>query len=320
MGRRVQMQTLPSLRDDADIDVVARAPCGWHSIWISDAAQNELTTAQQVEQGDVIIVMPDVATEAESAQLAGSARECARRHHVLRCEAGLESSATARLPGIAASARAAAAGVVCPTRTTPLPSETDVIVELVLARVFTLIDEQLPSLVTTLLGTSSESHVGRGYPLTLVGLHDAGMLHFSAREPAINVYDVGGVFEPHMDHDALTVLIPLTSPAGDAAAAVDAATRDGTTFSGGGTGFWSPGAKTQKAAQDHYDGRGAGPPTALFRPAAGTALLFGGHTLHAGLPVTMGSRVCLVASFSNLAYDYDFMSPQPRPRSQYDAQ
>ena len=117
------------------------------------------------------------------------------------------------------------------------------------------------------------------------------------------------------DHDALTVLIPLTSPA---SAAAGDATRDEGTYCGGGTGFWS-GAVTQKAVQGHFAGHGHGAPTTVLKPAAGTALLFGGHTLHAGMPVTTGSRVCLVASFSNLGYDYDFMGPTARPRSHYHA-
>ena len=33
-------------------------------------------------------------------------------------------------------------------------------------------------------------------------------------------------------------------------------------------------------------------------PPAGTALLFGGHVTHAGMPVTAGERAVFVASFS----------------------
>ena len=59
-------------------------------------------------------------------------------------------------------------------------------------------------------------------------------------------------------------------------------------FAGGGTAYW---------AQDARGPRVEGPGLVL-RPPAGTALLFGGHTTHAGQPVTCGERCVLVASFS----------------------
>ena len=55
-----------------------------------------------------------------------------------------------------------------------------------------------------------------------------------------------------------------------------------------GTGFW---------AQDSL-GHRVEAPTAVLRPPAGTALLFGGHVTHAGIPVTAGERAVFVASFS----------------------
>ena len=43
--------------------------------------------------------------------------------------------------------------------------------------------------------------------------HDGvNKLEFSPREPAINVYGRGGEFAPHQDHQALTVLVPLSPP------------------------------------------------------------------------------------------------------------
>ena len=55
-----------------------------------------------------------------------------------------------------------------------------------------------------------------------------------------------------------------------------------------GTGFW---------AQDSL-GHRVEAPAAVLRPPAGTALLFGGHVTHAGMPVTAGERAVFVASFS----------------------
>jgi hypothetical protein len=40
-----------------------------------------------------------------------------------------------------------------------------------------------------------------------------GELEWSEGEPAINVYTADGRFGAHKDHMALTVLIPLSSPA-----------------------------------------------------------------------------------------------------------
>ena len=63
---------------------------------------------------------------------------------------------------------------------------------------------------------------------------------------------------------------------------------DSTALDHPGTGFW---------AQDSLGHRVEAPATVL-RPAAGTALLFGGHVTHAGMPVTAGERAVFVASFS----------------------
>ena len=40
------------------------------------------------------------------------------------------------------------------------------------------------------------------------------------------------------------------------------------------------------------------PPSAVLKPALGTALIFGGDVHHAGLPVERGLRSVFVASFS----------------------
>ena len=84
------------------------------------------------------------------------------------------------------------------------------------------------------------------------------------------MYTEGGQFVPHKDHQSLTVLLSLSPP---------------TSFTGGGTGFWR---------QDARDDT----PSAVVRPPAGTALLFGGDLRHAGMEVEMGTRCVYVASFS----------------------
>ena len=74
---------------------------------------------------------------------------------------------------------------------------------------------------------------------------------------------------------ALTVLMPLTSPAA---------------FVGGGTGFW--------AGNRDVDEQPATAPSRVLKPALGTAIVFGGDVTHAGMPVEEGLRSVLVASFS----------------------
>ena len=97
-----------------------------------------------------------------------------------------------------------------------------------------------------------------------------------------------------MDHQSLTVLIPLTS--GRARADVyqeeegsdEEVTMDEVSFTGGGTAFWR-----QDARGPRVEGA-----TIVMRPRAGSAMLFGGKVNHAGVPVESGQRVVLVASFS----------------------
>lgn len=133
-------------------------------------------------------------------------------------------------------------------------------------RVIHFIDENLPSVVDDLFGSDC----------TITALHEAGELEFACREPAVNIYTEGGEFLAHEDHQAITVLISLAEPE---------------SFGGGGTGFWAAGARGHRVEG----------PSMTLRPAAGTALLFGGHVTHAGMPVETGVRGVFVASFSRVA-------------------
>jgi hypothetical protein len=118
-----------------------------------------------------------------------------------------------------------------------------------------------------------------------------------------------------MDHQALTVLIPLTSGRGGAGDEEDEQRGEQRgeqrseqrseqhgeqrgeqqeqewSFTGGGTAFWAPDARGPRV-------EGA---TIVMRPAAGSAMLFGGKVNHAGVPVESGQRVVFVASFSRRA-------------------
>ena len=146
---------------------------------------------------------------------------------------------------------------------TKLPSH-EALCNKIIRRVLNVVDQDFPCLVACLFGAQK----------TLCGLHAEERLEFSANEPAINVYFGGGGFSPHKDYCALTMLIPLTSPT------------DGS-FTGGGTGFWAPESRRQPKAE----------PCITLAPSAGTAMIFAGDVLHAGMPVETGTRVVLVASF-----------------------
>ena len=124
-------------------------------------------------------------------------------------------------------------------------------------------------------------------------LPDMSLLHhqelvFTPDEPAINVYNQGGEFEPHMDHHSLTILLVLS---------------DEEDFTGGGTGFW-PKANPKsylgwpKGADHTSASANETEPLVVLAPPAGTALLWGQKVLHAGQPVLSGERCAMVASFS----------------------
>ena len=162
---------------------------------------------------------------------------------------------------------------------TELPAEADEVCGAILRKVLKRVDEALAPVSVSQFGTAR-----------VADLLDAGELEFSEREPAVNVYGEGGAFHPHRDHQGLTVLVPLSRGHG-----------------GGGTGFWAReddvGADDRDEEEDEEEEdarRSAEPPATVLRPERGSALLFSGGVLHAGLPVRRGSRVMLVASFSGV--------------------
>ena len=155
-----------------------------HEVWLQPATA-AYSTGQAIEQSEVLLVVPGLATGTECATLSEAARRCAE---ALGGAPGADLGAqpTGRIPSIAAAARATRAGVEC---VAPLPAEADSIADSLLARVFALIDAQYPSIVSTLFGPDAES---------MLSLYEAGALNYHSREPAVNVYDAGGEFLPHM--------------------------------------------------------------------------------------------------------------------------
>lgn len=155
-----------------------------HEVWLQPATA-AYSTGQAIEQSEVLLVVPGLATGAECSTLSEAARRCAE---ALGGAPGADLGAqpTGRIPSIAAAARATRAGVEC---VAPLPAEADSIADSLLARVFALLDAQYPSIVSTLFGPDVES---------MLSLYEARALNYHSREPAVNVYDSGGEFLPHM--------------------------------------------------------------------------------------------------------------------------
>ena len=143
--------------------------------------------------------------------------------------------------------------------------------ELFFVRVLGLLETRAPEVARAAFGTC----------------HDLASLpcKFTGVEPSINVYHAGGQFDPHQDHEALTVLSVLSPSAG--------------AFEGGGTAFWP---ESQTYGQwlapvdvERYIKRGS---EVVLKPEQGDVLLWGGNLPHAGLPVISGTRHVLVGSFS----------------------
>ena len=245
----------------------------WETVRLDDDddSQRELfaSAGEAIRCGGAVLVVPELVTPAECAALVEICTGCADEVRDWRAAAGHEDPAgQIRLPTIAAWERMQAAGASTASAGNfalgAMPPEADTLCEQILRRAIAFVDAELPSVAATCFGTP-----------TISELHDGGGLEFSGREPAINVYGEGGGFLAHKDHQALTVLIPLTAP---------------DEFAGGGTGFWT-------AEQRGHRVEG---PSVVLRPEAGSAMLFGGKVTHAGLEITSGRRVVFVASFSPL--------------------
>ena len=246
------------------------------------AASAAQTLGERIQRGGVVVRVPQVASAAELQALLAAGVDA--------CDAERERTGQTPETGrnrFSVSDKAA--------------FSEDVVLrcEEILLRVIDYVDEQMPSVYDTLFRPGDEwaarqpptasggppagvppIHLADTCP-SLRELYMAGEFEWSEGEPAINVYTERGRFGAHKDHLALTVLIPLTSPADD--------------FSGGGTGFWSMEAIGSGLDEGQEP---EGEPAAVLKPPLGTALIFGGDVTHAGMPVETGLRSVMVASFS----------------------
>jgi len=153
----------------------------------------------------------------------------------------------------------------CHTRGINLDGEAHALAHIILTRVLWFVENLEPELTAELFPRKGKRH-----------LPDMSFT-FSGQEPMINRYTTGGMFDPHQDGHALTVLVPLSAPDMD--------------FSAGGTAFWSGEVTSDSSVAKSF------PPSLVIRPPAGTGIFWRGHITHAGLPIRSGMRHVFVASF-----------------------
>ena len=251
--------------------------------WLDDFEPNNdpdddvstVTLGQSIADGEVVLCLPQVATQEECEQLVAAVQEAVMRRET--------PAARGRSRFSVSDPTAFANSVVMKC-------------EEILLRVLDYLDEKEPSIYDTLFWPRSETWC-EWQPWNAAGeepsvpplpqlaeqctnlreLYMAGELEWSEGEPALNYYQGGGYFGAHKDHLALTVLIPLTSPDTD--------------FDGGGTGYWAGNRDTS----ENPEGR---EPDVVLKPPAGSALVFGGDVTHAGMPVETGARAVFVCSLS----------------------
>jgi hypothetical protein len=292
---------------------------GWHEVKLRPGGGGVTTPGQALAQGDSVLVLEDIIDAATSATLMRLGMHAAEKQErsFWRRAGSFAVEFTSNNRQSKGRTRMPIAG---------LHSETATRFNAVLSRALTRVDESLPSVAALFQSGFREmpaSHRrrflarvdGEGLSLpSLSKLHAGGGLEFSTREPAINVYTTegrpacirsrtrpqvspqlclpralsglpqcashhpAGEFNAHVDRQTLTMLIPLSPPDG---------------YVGGGTGFWSGDAGDQRSE----------PPSVVLRPSPGSALLYGGSVLHAGMPVLSGCRVIFLASFSVRRFD-----------------
>lgn len=244
---------------------VAASGVGWSEVFLSSPeASNTQGAAESLVLGHSLVLLHDLSTLVEC--------------EALRSEASLSASAE-RTSSLSPYFTPEKIRMPIAER---LGEEGQALCDKLLVRTFERMQECFPSgLVEALFGE------GCLEPSTC--LHNP-RLSFSIGEPAVNVYQTGGLFKPHTDNFSLSILVPLNTSTGPHAA-----------FTGGGTAFWSVEdwqcMRKMYSADDHQRTE---TPTLSLAPNSGTALLFIGSVMHSGLPVTAGERCILVTSLSSM--------------------
>ncbi len=246
------------------LDETKQQDAKWEEIDISKKQkirQNDIMSFDKFLEGNSIIMLHSIMDDVDCDIIVENASKHAKKYRSERDSLGLPDEGVVRLPTIDAASRAKKNNTPCAN---PIDPKSDSILKDVLQQTLQIIDEELPHLVSSIFGIKSISFQYQ---------KENGLV-YSSREPAINVYTKGGQFIAHEDGHQLTILIPLSSPH---------------EFSGGGTAFWCQESKGHRVDS----------PSLILKPPRGTAMLFGGHITHAGLPIIeWGERVVFVASFS----------------------
>ena len=273
-----------------------------------DDSTHAASIGERLKKGATLIEIHDLVTPEECEFLVKSCIQAAREYHQKDDNnypsRSLDKPGLVRIPTIAAAERAALTKTPCAD---PLPESIDKLLQKLLLRTARYIDQELPSVSSTLFGTKGGTNIDETQSLASLLLAASSStssqpsfdtLKFSSREPAINIYTPGGEFLAHKDAQALTVLLPLSRPTmtdKDDTVAETCENEDSSDpgFQGGGTAFWSQNSRGHRVEA----------PSLVLKPPAGTALLFGGCVTHAGVAVEEGTRVVFVASFSRKVTD-----------------
>ena len=156
----------------------AETRCGWREIWLDGRAPGSKSDArslvQNFERGASVLQLDGVASDAECLALVEAAKK--------RAAAG-----TVRIPSMAAARRKVRQIGGTEEDLSPLPDAADATAEAIFQRVLTRIEDELPSLVTTLFSTDETSKCN------LTARHATGTLLFNNMEPAVNVYTNKGL-------------------------------------------------------------------------------------------------------------------------------
>ena len=151
-----------------------------HSLeWIGSAPPQsaKADVCEALAHGDAVLLIPGIADELECTRLAQSALELARRQQDVRAEAGLTNTGLTRLHFPAHGGDIGEPAEMC---------------EVILQRVLSYVDTQLPSLRSQLFGPLPVA-------VNLCDAYAADAFAYSCREPSINVYTSEGEFSPHKD-------------------------------------------------------------------------------------------------------------------------
>lgn len=136
-----------------------------------------LSEGEAIRQGEALVLIENVCSTVECAQLVEAAQRAADADSLIRSASNLPQQKLSRLPVALAKQRAEAWGTPCAEA---LDDGASALCEAILLRVMALIDEGMPSITASLFNVTSENAAPHG---SLVELRVGEELEFSSREP-----------------------------------------------------------------------------------------------------------------------------------------